>query len=323
MNFKKVIITILLLIATVSCIASSFSRPIDFSNKYQSGEQYMNIRLRGTLELTIPKFTELSGLAWDSDENILYAISDNGSLYHLKPLIVNNTLVKVRPLSAYKLKNKKGKRLKSKDSEGLSILNSNNGKKGDTQLVISFERKPKIAKFTPKGKLISKYKLPKQLAKIKNYHSKNKSLEAVTIHPRLGVLTAPEYPLKNAGNKHTIYSLKTKRKWTIPAYPAKNSAIVALETLQDGSILILERAFSSVLNPLIISIRRVWLSTCNCSIGDDSEFKQVAVFNNFKGWEIDNFEGLTHHKDNYFFMVSDDNDSKLQRTLLSYWELIN
>jgi len=191
------------------------------------------------------------------------------------------------------------------------------------QLIISFERKPKIAKFTPKGRLISKYRLPKKLAQIKNYHSKNKALESVTIHPRLGVLTAPEYPLKNTGNKHTIYSLKTKRKWTIPAYPAPNSAIVALETLQDGSILILERAFSSIFNPLIISIRRVWLSTCSCSKGDDSEFKQIAVFNNFKGWEIDNFEGLTQHKDNYFFMVTDDNNSKLQKTLLTYWELVN
>ncbi len=315
MNFKKVIITILLIIATASCVASSFSHPIAFSKQYKTGEQYMNIRLRGTLELTIPKISELSGLAWDKEKNILYAISDDGDLYHLKPQIVNNTLVGIRLLSAYKLTKKNGKRLKSRDSEGLAILNG--------QLIISFERKPKIAKFTPKGRLISKYRLPKKLAKIKNYHSKNKALEAVTIHPRLGVLTAPEYPLKNTGNKHTIYSLKTKRKWTIPAYPAPNSAVVALETLKDGSILILERAFSSIFNPLIISIRRVWLSTCSCSKGDDSEFKQIAVFNNFKGWEIDNFEGLTHHKDNYFFMVTDDNDSKLQKTLLTYWELVN
>jgi hypothetical protein len=314
MNFKKIIITILLIIPTVSCVASSFSRPIDFSNQYKVGEQYMNIRLRGTLEITTTKMTELSGLAWDKEKQILYAISDDADLYHLKPQIVNNTLVGIRLLSAYKLTKKNGKRLKSRDSEGLAIWNG--------QLIISFERKPKIAKFTPKGRLISKYRLPKKLAKIKNYHSKNKALEAVTIHPRLGVLTAPEYPLKNTGNKHTIYSLKTKRKWTIPAYPARNSAIVALETLKDGSILILERAFSSIFNPLIISVRRVWLSTCSCSKGDDSEFKQIAVFNNFKGWEIDNFEGLTQHKDNYFFMVSDDNNSKLQKTLLTYWELV-
>ncbi len=314
MNFKRVIITILLIIATVSCVASSFSHPIAFSNKYKSGEQYMNIRLKGTLELTIPKISELSGLAWDKDKNILYAISDNADLYHLKPQIVNNTLVGIRLLAAYKLTKKNGKRLKSRDSEGLAIWNG--------QLIISFERKPKIAKFTPTGRLISKYRLPKKLAKIKNYQSKNKSLEAVTRHPRFGILTAPEYPLKNTGNKHTIYSLKTKQQWTIPAYPAPNSAIVALETLKDGSILVLERAFSSIFKPLIISVRQVWLSTCSCSKGDDSEFKQIAVFNNFKGWEIDNFEGLTHHKDNYFFMVSDDNDSKLQKTLLTYWELV-
>ena len=89
MNFKKIIITILLIIPTTSCVASSFSRPVDFSKQYKTGEKYMNIRLRGTLEITTTKMTELSGLAWDKDKKILYAISDDGDLYHLKPKIAN------------------------------------------------------------------------------------------------------------------------------------------------------------------------------------------------------------------------------------------
>lgn len=294
----------------------------------------MKIRLRGMIELANDeingiKLTELSGLAWDEDENILYAISDGGYLFHLRPEISSNTLINIAALSAYKLQNGQNKPLPSRDSEGLAILKGNNGVKGDSELIISFERKPRIARFTPEGNLLGDYSLPKPLQDIKNYYNSNKALEAVTLHPRLGILSAPEYPLKqknslvplNGQHKHKIYALDGSKQWTFPAYPAPNSAIVALETLKDGSVLVLERAFSSLFKPIIISVRQVWLSTCDCSKGDDSEFKNVAVFDNSKGWRVDNFEGLTHHQGKYFFMVSDDNDSNLQRTLLSYWEL--
>ena len=108
----------------------------------------------------------------------------------------------------------------------------------------------------------------------------------------------------------------------MPAFPAKNSGVVALETLDDGSILILERAFYSIHTPLVISLRRVWLSTCqSVTAGQLTEFEQVAVFDNSQGWYIDNFEGLTRHHGAYFFIVSDNNHRHWQRTLLSYFEL--
>ena len=42
-----------------------------------------------------------------------------------------------------------------------------------------------------------------------------------------------------------------------------------------------------------------------------------------KGYQIDNFEGIAHHRGARFFLVSDDNDFFLQRTLLLYIELID
>jgi hypothetical protein len=325
----KLLMLLYLLLITVSC-TTLFSRQVNFSSLYQPGDIYMGIRLHGTLVLENAqinglKLSELSGLAWDEDENLLYSVSDNGVLFHLRIAITENTLNRAILVSAYPLKNDKGGLLVLKDSEDLAILKGNNGIKGDSELLISFERQPRIARFTPKGKLLEDYTLPVVLQDIKNYYEPNKALEAVTIHPRLGILTAPEWPLKlgqktsdflQGEYKHSIFALNGKQ-WQIPAYPALNSGIVAVEALDDGSILVLERAFVSVFEPFIISLRRVWLSD-----DGNSKVEQVAVFDSTKGWKVDNFEGLTHHKGKFFLMVSDDNNSSLQRTLLSYWELV-
>jgi len=328
--FIKTLILFILLMMAVACNSSPLSHPVRFSDQYQEGDTYMKIRLWGTIALANHqinglKLTELSGLAWDEDEKLLYVLSDKGYVFHLRPFISNHTLTHIQPIAAYLLRNQKNRRLKSRDSEGLILLKGNNGVRHDSELLISFEKQPRIARFTPQGKWLGNYHLPKHLQQVENYYSGNKALEAVTVHPRFSIITAPEWPLKNENtvyslqgqHKHTLYALDRNQQWTFPAYPAPKSAIVALETLDDGSILVLERAFTSVKQPLIISIRRLWL-------GENGKIESMLIvkWDNSQGWFIDNFEGLTHHRAAYFFMVSDDNDSDSQRTLLSYWELL-
>ncbi len=333
MNFIKKLTIFVLLLTTVACVTSS-SSPVIFSNQYQTGDSYMQIRLRGTLELANKEvdgtqLTELSGLAWDEDDKLLYAVSDKGYLFHLLPIITNNILTKVNIVAAYQLQNYKSEPLQSKDSEGVDILNGNNGIVGDSELIISFERNPRIARFTPQGKPLSDYSLAPNLRNIDNYYSSNKVFEAVTVHPQLGILTIPEWPLKQKNiayslkeqYDHILYAIDGSQSWTFPAYSAPNSAVVGLETLEDGSILVLERAFVSVAQPLIVSLRQVWLSNCTSFTGNYCETKQIAVFDSNQGWQVDNFEGLTHHHNSYFFIVSDNNDSSLQQTLLSYLEV--
>ena len=65
-----------------------------------------------------------------------------GLLYHLKLGIKNNRLKTMKVVYATPLKDKSGKKLKYKfrDSEGLSIVNGDNGKRGDSKLIISFEK---------------------------------------------------------------------------------------------------------------------------------------------------------------------------------------
>lgn len=261
--------------------------------------------------------TEISGIAWDNDEKILYAVSDEGTLYHLSLVIKDNQLVSVDVLQEYFFFSKKNKKLKGKwsDTEGLSLNNHNNGKKGDSKLIVSFENKPRVHLYTPTGKFIKKFKLPKKLTKRKSFQHKNKALEAVTYHRKFGVITAGEYPLKNKPkNVQTLYG-ENGLEWSFKKSTSKNSAITGLELLEDESrVLVLERAWSGMANPL--QIRLSSINTNNC---DNFNFCQQTILGDFStadGWQLDNFEGLAALGGNRFLMISDDNQSRLQRTVL-------
>ena len=289
-------------------------------------EEFMQIKLLGSIkikniEINSLEVAELSDLAWDEDEQLLYAISDEGLLYHLQVSLKHGHLENIKVIFATTLKNQDKKALRGKysDSEGLSIINANNGIKGDSKLIISFENKPRIAYYTPNGAFIKKVAIPKTLRKKKYYRSKNKALESVTYHPEYGILTASEYPLKkHPKNYQSIYSSNGK-SWHFPASQAKNSAITGLETLPNGDILVLERAYQNPIIPIIINLRRVQLNHCNKK--QECDTQPIASFNGADGWLLDNFEGLTHFKDNKYLMVSDDNGNPLQKTILTLFEI--
>ncbi len=120
--YKKILLFLLLGIVVASFRSSN--HPFKLSEQYQVGHIYMGLRLRGTLELPPTKVNgfrlgQLSGLAWDDDEKLLYALSDRGVIFHLRPLITNNTLTGIRFLSAYQLQNKSKQVLKWRDAEGV------------------------------------------------------------------------------------------------------------------------------------------------------------------------------------------------------------
>ncbi|HFC91853.1 MAG TPA: esterase-like activity of phytase family protein [Leucothrix mucor] len=258
--------------------------------------------------------TELSGLAWDAHKKLLYAVSDSGYLYHLKLTIKHGKLLKATVLRAYKLRDKKGNpfRGKYRDSEGLTLKRNNKGVV--TELIISFERKFRIVRFDLQGQQLGKIKLPKVLRKKKHYQSTNKGLESVTLHPKYGLITAAEKPLKTAPkNVQTLYSSKGK-VWHFKLSVHRNSSVTGLETLPNGDVLVLERSYNGLFAAMIISLRQVKLTECN-QLGY-CQVEELAVFNSIDGWRVDNFEGLTHYQGNQYLMVSDDNENPMQNTVL-------
>ncbi len=283
-------------------------------------------RLHGLGMLELPDITvdglrlsQLSGLAWDDDDGVLYAISDKGVLFHLRPVIRKDKLVGLQLLKAVPLREAEGKPLKGRraDSEGLDILKGRNGRKGDAELVIGFERFPRIVRYRPDGTVISEYPLPAPLNDRKSYRDNNKMLESVCVDEKLGVLTMPEEPLVNERPGYSRVFGITGGSWLIPS--AGEFRPSAIECLGNNRVLILERDFGRLLG------RAVTLRIATL-VGDGGEsvaaVETAALLDTAQGYQIDNFEGLTRHKGNRFFMVSDNNDLFVQRTLLLYFELV-
>ncbi len=332
---KKTLLVLFLIgfdsfISTIS--ATPIGSPVEMSKEFKTGDQFMGIRLLGTLNLSSVSVNGyaahgLSGLAWDKDDKLLYAISDKGFLLHLRPSFItedNNNeyeiLNNVDLINSYPLKNNDGKNLKGKksDSEGLDILNGNNRIKGDAELIISFEVKPRIHRFNPQGEKLGEYKLPKELNKIDDFQYKNAALESVIIHPKLGMLTAPQLALDNAPRHlRSIFDLKGG-EWKFKPQHPKDSSLTDLEIANDGTVIILERKYTNIIAPIQSIIRRIDLTKKDQILPTET----IALFESTKGWQIDNFEGLAHHKDNKYFMISDDNKNIFQRTLLVYFELL-
>ena len=257
-------------------------------------------------------FSELSDLAYDKNSHTLYAVSDKGILFTFIANINDNGF-KLTPLNGYKLKRKNGKRLKrwKRDSEGLTLDNRNN-------LYISFEGKPKISLYRKDGVKIKNIKLPKALKRAK-LRSKNKSLESLAWHPKYGLLTALEYSkVSDKKENQTIYSTSGK-SWRLKMEPIHNNAITAIEVMDDGNLLILERAYNGLLGKFQVNLVKMYIN--GCKSGEFCKKEKLLTIDSAKGWEVENFEGLCRVGKNRYLMVSDDNDSILASTVLIYFEL--
>ena len=260
------------------------------------------------------KFSEISDLAYEKKEQKLYFISDEGKLFVFDAFFTEK-IESLHAKSGLTLVKKKGQKFRKwrHDSEGLTLDN-----KG--RIYVSFEGRAKVGRFDEKGRMQKEYRLPKKLRDPKNYRSRNKSLEALTWHPKYGLLTAAEWPLKHKKKKEqTIYALDGK-VWQFKAEAEQKSAVVAMEVMDDGNVLVMERSFIDLFQPLVITLKKVYLNRCN-NEKRMCQSETLAKMNNHKGWLIDNFEGLTKVGKHRYVIVSDDNDNFYQQTLLVYFEV--
>ncbi len=307
---------LLLLLPLFLCGGAS---QVDISPYGVSPEHYQRIRILDQRSLSYPNidskhFCEISDLAYDMANKRLYMLADDG-LYFLFEAEFAEQISKLKPLRSVVLTQKNAKPFVHyrRDSEGMTL-------DGKGRVLVSFEEQAKIGRFDAKGEMVYRYRLPDRLSSVKNYRNKNKSLESLAYHPRYGILTAAEYPLKRYPRmRQTIYALDG-REWHFRAQDDAGSAVVSMEVMDDGNILILERAFAGFLSPIVITLKKVYLDRCDRNAECKSEV--LASFDNTKGWMIDNFEGLAKVGRNRYVMVSDDNDNFYQRTLLIYFEVL-
>jgi len=247
------------------------------------------------------EFLELSDLAYK--DGTLYILSDKGVLFSFDADINNDQIQRLQFLKTNKLRDKKGKKLKvsKSDAEGLSFLGN--------ELLISFERKHRVELFSIDGQKLKKVVIHKELQDKKAYRKKNKGLEAVVYSKTYGVLTLPELSLNSYPRKtHLLYS--KDHTWEFPA----SGNVSSIEMLDEHSVLVLEKQANF--------FSRRWIITLSSLNLINSQHKILAEFDTRDGWNLDNFEGLSKVGENSYLMISDDNDSFFQKTLLVLFRVV-
>lgn len=258
-------------------------------------------------------FSEISDVAYNPKSQKLYFVSDEGKLF-VFDAVFGKKIENLTPMSASVLRSK-AKTFSSAehDSEGLAL-----NAKGE--MFISFEGKAKIGRFDDKGSMLQSYVLPVELKDTRNYRSRNKSLEALAWHPAYGLLCASEWTLKHKDiREQALYALNGKT-WQFEAEAEPKSAVVAIEVMDDGNVLVLERSYDGVFAPLVITLKKVYLNQC-ASNHKKCKTEVLLKMNSHEGWMIDNFEGLTRVSRHRYVMISDDNNNFFQQTLLVYFEI--
>jgi hypothetical protein len=257
-------------------------------------------------------FAELSDAVYAPRSQTLWLISDRGRLFEFRARFEADAM-HLSPIAGYRLRTDRGRPLKrsKRDSEGLT-----QDDKG--RLWVSFERKPRIAQVAADGRIVRSIPLPKVLRDVKNHRSRNKGMEALAWHPKYGLITALEYPPRGTPEHHqTLYALSGKQ-WHFQAENIRGTAVSAIEIMDDGNILVLERAFDKQRFTLIITLKKVYLDAVHKGWCRTKILGQMSTDN---GWALDNFEGLARVAPHRYVMISDDNGNFFQKTLLVYFEI--
>lgn len=300
------------------------AKPAPLADNVAVGDRVDNIRFLGMLAIPNTnigglRIGQLSDIAWDDNGSVLYAVTDKGALLHLQPVFRGDVLSDVRLLRAVplrELKTNEPLKYKRRDAEGLTLVK---GADGQLELLVSFERFPRIMRYRPDGYALGEYALPPALANVKTYRDENRMLEAICYDPVHGVLTTPEEPPKGeAPGFNRLYSL-SGRSWRYPM--AEGNGIVSLSCLGNGEVLIVERYFGRFAWNFRTTLKRVRLP--NAPTEAPLAAESLLTLDTSKGFQIDNFEGISRHRGRRFFLVSDDNDFFLERTLLLYFELLD
>jgi len=257
---------------------------------------------------------ELSGLAWDADEKLLYAVSDGGVLHQFRLQLEGDRITAIEhvfsaPLAAPAA----GKTVTN--AEGLAALNGDDGKPGNSELLVAFEDGTAIARFTPQGQWIADITLPGPLADAKNYAKKNSRLESVAFDNTHGVLTAPERPLR--GEPETLHKIYAGdgATWGFEA-AQPDGRIKAIETMADGNLLVLERTEGAD-GARAAHLRYLDLAVCaaggQCAALDLSATPDPLL--------VDNFEGLARLTGSLFLIVTDRTKKDVEPTRFVLFKL--
>ena len=284
-------------------------------------ERVGRLAFRGGLSLSSPdqRFGGLSGLVISPDGRQLRAVSDSGWLISGelsyddsgRPRGLNE--VRVAPLIGLKGRPLRHHKFDS-DAESLALT-------GDGALLVSFERKHRILRYSPEA--LATGGPPTLLAPPPNLkRGVNHGIEALTQLPDGRLLALSEGLAGNPEIDGAVAGwLWDGRAWQGFDYIGHDLLVpVAADTLPSGDVLIVERRFSLLGG---LHVRLVIAPQQAFQPGATVKGEEIAFFK--APLNIDNFEAVAtrrnERRETLIYLLSDDNFSGLQRTLLLLFAL--
>lgn len=308
--------------ASLSSVEVNARRIEHFDPRDATHVRYGSLEFRSGLVLTSPfrGFGGLSALRLDKKGEQFVALSDKANWFTGRLVYKGKRLAGLADVKSAPMLDSGGRRIAAKgwfDTESLAF-------DGATAYV-GLERVNQILRFDfSKGGIRSRGEIvpvPEGVSKLPF----NKGLEALVFVPKgqplAGTLIAiSEAGLDAAGNiQGFLIGGLSPGQFTVAR--TKKFDISDAVLLPSGDLLLLERKFS-MLEGVGIRIRRVPIK----SLVPDAVLDGPTIFEVDLGYEIDNMEGIDTHVtedgETVVTMVSDDNFSMIQRTLLLQFTLV-
>lgn len=283
------------------------------------------LRWRGGLSITAedPRFGGLSDLEISPDGHTITAISDTGRW--LTARLRYDSKGDLAGISGGQwgaLRDPAGLLLSGKaaqDAEGLARL-------GDGSLVVSYERDHRLLRFAPGGPGSGLAGIPQRLAAPAGLAAAraNAGLEAVVALAGDRLLAFSEGQKiggRDGGDSYAVYLREPSGAWQFLALKPEGLFVATgAAQLPDGDLLLLERRFT-LFGGLGARLRRIPLA----AVQPGALLQGRAIAELRAPLTLDNFEGVAVHRPGdgttRITLVSDDNFSPLQRTLLVQFEL--
>jgi len=294
--------------------------PIDAFARASGKTVFGALEFRGGLEVSSsdPDFGALSGLDLTPDGDLL-AVSDTGLWFTARPIEDGGRIVGLADPRLAPILDGNGKPVAGKlngDAEGLRIQARDGGR---IEALVSFERKHGLRRFVAQPDFAHasgrSVRLPKSMTNL----TRNAGIEALAVAPAGSAfagatLMIAERSLDQAGN-HRGWITGGPRAGSFALVRSDDFDVTDAAFLADGDLLVLERRYSLLAGPAV-RIRRIATADLLPHATVDGRILIQADM----GYQIDNMEGMALRPgaggETRILLISDDNKSLLQRTIL-------
>lgn len=319
--FFKLIFALSLIFSPASAFSKDITikaEPIEtFQMSRESRIQFGQLEFLSGLVLTSKNenFGGLSGMRIKGDT--LFAVVDQGLFVTAKIVREAGKLAGLADATIARLRNRKGERIKSKkqgDAEALEIVGQ--------QFLVGFERNHRIDAFNLRDDKLFADERAAPISLKKFNLPNNKGPEAIARIPGTNKLLAfAEYALTD-DNLHQAFIIEGEDIMPFFVTLATGYSLTDAAFLPDGDLLMLERFYTPITGPAM-RIRKFDVNRLTEGQTLDGEIIMEAT----SEMEIDNMEGLAitqnGNGETILTLISDDNFSRNQRTVLLEFKLLN